>query len=276
VIPVHGAIAHVSGPFESFATDERVTRMVRLARADRRVKGVVLHVDSPGGSALASDLMHHEIAMLAREKPVVCCMANVAASGGYYVAAPAHRVVCESTTVTGSIGVVAARLTAEALFEKLGVKTEVVKRGARAELLSPMRPIDDDQRSALARELDATYKAFIGVVATGRKMSPERVEELARGRVYGGNHALDLGLVDRVGGFSVAMDEMRKLLDARVRDRVEPRVLRVPRRPIPVLDPPREAASMILRALLPAYERTLVELCLARERVLAIGPIIET
>ncbi len=281
VIPVHGAIAHVPGPFDNFATDERVTRMVRIARLDRRVKGVILHVDSPGGSALASDLMHHEIAMLAREKPVVCCMANVAASGGYYVAAPAHKVVCESTTVTGSIGVVAARLTAEALLARIGVKTEVVRRGRRAELLSPMRPIDEDSRAALQRELEATYKAFVAVVARGRRMKTERVEELARGRVYGGTHALQVGLVDAVGGFPVALAEVRKLIDAGVRDRVEPHVMRTPRRSIPVLDPPskdagRKAASLLLGSLLSPHERLLADLCLAKERVLAIAPITET
>jgi protease IV len=282
VVPVHGAIAHTAGMFESFATDERVTRIVRRARADRRIKGVIVHVDSPGGSALASDLMHHEIAQLAREKPVVACMANVAASGGYYVAAPAHRVVCEATTVTGSIGVVAARVSVEPLLARLGVTTETVARGARAGLLSATHPLDDADRAALGRELDATYAAFVDVVASGRKMATSRVEELARGRVHSGADALEHGLVDALGGFSAAVREMRALLAPEVRDRVDVRVLRAPRRAIPPPEPPppgeagRRAASALLSALLPGRDGMLVALAARGERVLALGPITST
>jgi protease-4 len=285
VISVHGPIAHAGGNFGSFATDERVTRMVRLARKNRRVKGVILHVDSPGGSALASDRMHHEIAQLARDKPVVACMANVAASGGYYVAAPAHRIVCEPTTITGSIGVVAARLSVEPLLARLGITTEAVRRGARAGLLSNALPLSEDERAALTREIEATYGAFVGVVAAGRKMAPERVEELARGRVWVGKDALASGLVDALGGFDVAMEEVRRLLPAKVRDRVERHVMRLPRQHVPLLDPPsgarpaagdvggeagRRAVSALLGAFLPEGERTLVELAAAGERVLAL------
>jgi protease-4 len=282
VIPVHGTIAHASGLFGSLATDERVTRMIRVARLDPRVLGVILHVDSPGGSALASDRMHHEIVQLAREKPVVACMANVAASGGYYVAAPAHRVVCEATTITGSIGVVAARLSIAPLLSRLGIVTESLRKGARAGLLSAGQPLNDDERGALSRELDATYRAFVGVVARGRKMSEDDLEPLARGRVYTGKDALSVGLVDALGGFGQAMTEIRKLLPppARVlRDRIEPRVIRLPRRSLPTLDPPtegeagRRAAHALLGALLaplPRGERALIELATAGERVVAL------
>src|SRR4029079_12681992 len=100
---------------------------------------------------------------LAREKPVVACMTNVAASGGYYVAAPASCIVAQPTTVTGSIGVVAARLSLEPLLSRLGIRTEVVEKGARASLLSPMGPLSEDDRASIMRELDATYRAFVGV-----------------------------------------------------------------------------------------------------------------
>jgi protease-4 len=119
--------------------------------------------------------MHHEIVQLAREKPVVACMANVAASGGYYVAAPAHKIVCEAVTITGSIGVVGARLTMEPLMAKLGITTETVQRGARAGLLSPSAPLSEDERAALMRELEATYRTFVRVVAQGRKMKVDEV-----------------------------------------------------------------------------------------------------
>lgn len=245
VIPVHGTIAHAAGPLGSFATDERVAKLVRAARMDRRVRGVVLHVDSPGGSALASDRMHHEIAQLAREKPVVACMANVAASGGYYVSAPAQRIVCEPTTITGSIGVVAARLTLEPLLAKLGITTETVRRGAHAGLLGATHPIDDDERAALRRELDATYRTFVSVVARGRRMDQEQVERLARGRVYTGADAQAAGLADVLGGFDAALAEVKSLLPAVLRDRLVVHVPRVPRKEIRPLDPPAILAPLL-------------------------------
>ena len=276
VIPVHGAIAHASSPFGNFATDDKLARMVRRARLDRRVKGVILHVDSPGGSALASDRMHHEIVQLAREKPVVACMANVAASGGYYVAAPAHKIVCEAVTITGSIGVVGARLTLEPLMARLGITTETVQRGARAGLLSPSAPLSEDERTALMRELDATYRTFVRVVAQGRKMKVDEVEPLARGRVYTGEDAKAAGLVDELGGFDVALRELRAMLPADVRAHVEPRVLRSPRHPLPILEEPaegeagRRTATALLAALLPMPERVIVELAATGDRVLTL------
>ena len=276
VIPVHGAIAHASSQFGNYATDDKLARMVRIARLDKRVKGVVLHVDSPGGSALASDRMHHEIVQLAREKPVVACMANVAASGGYYVAAPAHKIVCEAVTITGSIGVVGARLTLEPLMQKLGISTETVQRGARAGLLSPSAPLSEDERSALMRELEAVYRTFVRVVAQGRKMKVEDVEPLARGRVYTGEDAKAAGLVDVLGGFDVALREVRAMLPASLRDVVEPHVIRAPRRALPIMQPPtegeagRRAAGALLSALLPTPERVMVELAATGDRVLTL------
>jgi protease-4 len=276
VIPVHGAIAHASSQFGNFATDDKLARMVRIARLDRRVKGVILHVDSPGGSALASDRMHHEIVQLAREKPVVACMANVAASGGYYVAAPAHKIVCEAVTITGSIGVIGARLTLEPLMHRLGITTETVQRGARAGLLSGGAPLTEDERATLMRELEATYRTFVRVVAQGRKLKVDEVEPLARGRVYTGEDAKAAGLVDVLGGFDVALRELRAMLPSEIREAAEPHVVRAPRRPIPIMGPPtegeagRRAASAILAAFLPTPERIIVELAATGERVLTL------
>jgi len=283
VVPMHGAITHAAGPLGGLSTDERVTRMLRAVRRDRRVKGVILHIDSPGGSALASDLMHHEIEQLAREKPVIACMANVAASGGYYVAAPAACIVARPTTVTGSIGVVAARLDIEPLLSRLGIHTDVVERGKHASLLSPSGPLDPEARSTVERELAATYRAFVGIVAAGRKMPEDEVEKLARGRIYSGKDALDAKLVDVLGGFDSAVEEVKNRLDAKVRERVEVQMTKTPRHHQDVPDLPakkeeaaRRAAGALLAALLPAHERTVVELAASGERVLALGPITET
>lgn len=273
VIPVHGAITHASGAFGGVSTDERVGRMIRAARKDRRVKGVVLHVDSPGGSALASDRMHHDLVQLAREKPLVCCMANVAASGGYYVAAPAKVIVAQPTTVTGSIGVVAVRPNFDPLLERLGVVRETVERGARASLLAAHGSLTDDERAAIARELDATYEAFLGVVAEGRKLPRDEVDKLARGRVYTGADAHAAKLVDVLGGFDVAVAELRKLLAADVRDGAEVALMTTPSKPVPALDPPKAAAAAVAELLPPSLR---VWLQLHGERVLALGPVHET
>jgi protease-4 len=243
VVRVHGAITGGPGlPLASVAVDDRVIGSIRLARAHPRIRGVVLHVSSPGGSALASDRIHHELVQLAAEKPLVACMGDVAASGGYYVSVAAHEIVAQPTTVTGSIGVVAARLVIEPLLARFGVVTEVLHRGANARLLDPLLPLGEGDRRALERELERTYRAFVGVVATGRKRPTEEIEALAQGRVWIGADAHARGLVDRLGGFEDALEAVRSRV-GRGADRLRVVVLRPPRAPFPVLDPPERKAA---------------------------------
>jgi protease-4 len=211
-------VIHVRGPivsraplaFGRMAVDERIAGALRVARAARSIAGVVVVIDSPGGSVLASDRIHHEIVRLAEKKPVVAYLGNVAASGGYYIAAGAHAIVAQPTTITGSIGVVSAHLVFSPLLEKLGIVTELLKRGARADMQSAGRPWDESERRAMTAEIDGYYRDFVAVVATGRKKPPEEIEKLARGRVYSGLEAERVGLVDRLGGFDVALELLRE------------------------------------------------------------------
>jgi protease-4 len=250
VIQVHGAIASDAPAFtRSMAIDDRVIAAVREARRNPRVRGVVLHVDSPGGGALASDRMHHELVQLAAEKPLVCCMANVAASGGYYVAAAAHSIVAQPTTITGSIGVVAARVVIEPLLTRLGVHTEVLKRGARSDMLQPTRHFDAEEREAFQRELDGMYRAFVGIVAEGRKRPFDEIEALAQGRVWSGKDALAHGLVDRLGGFDVALAAVRARVGGPSASLLEPMILPGTKKAPPPLDPPSTAAAHLLSAI---------------------------
>lgn len=241
VIEVHGAIAG-SSPLASelgLATDEGLIGAVRVARSDPRIRAVILHINSPGGGALASDRIHHELVALAAEKPLIAYMANVAASGGYYVAAAAHTIVCQPTTITGSIGVVAARVAIDPLLERLGIATEVLKRGARADLIAPTRTLTGDERAVVDREIEGMYRAFLKVVADGRKQPLEAVEKVAEGRVWIGQDAKGVGLVDELGGFEAAVEAARARVGTKSASKLRPVVLRIPRGRIPPLDPPR-------------------------------------
>ncbi len=221
VLNVHGAIT-ADGPLRGGASESALLFAAQAARASRRVKGVILHIESPGGSALVSARVHRELELLAEEKPLVAVMGDVAASGGYYLAAPAHVIVAQPVTVTGSIGVIAARLAVGALLDRLGVHVETLKRGARADIFDPFGPLADADREALLQEIDGTYQEFVGVVARGRKKSVDEIESLAQGRVWTGFDAHARGLVDQLGGFEVALAEVRRRVG---RSSLEPRVL---------------------------------------------------
>lgn len=248
VIDVHGPIVgRARFALAPVASEEALVATLRVARESRAVRAVVLHINSPGGSALASDRIYHEVMRVAEVKPVVAYLGNVAASGGYYIAAAAHAVVAQPQTVTGSIGVVAARFVVGPLLERLGVFTEVVKRGARADLFSISRRLDDGERAAIDRELDAFYRTFLGVVAKGRRRSVEVIEPLAEGRIYSGTDAHARGLVDHLGGFDRALHEARELIGPEGKG-LEPRFVRTPRSTPP---PPKipDAAHALLATL---------------------------
>jgi len=244
VLKIHGAIAG-SSPLTSelgFATDDALIGAIRIARRNPRVRAVILHINSPGGGALASDRIHHELVALAAEKPLVAYMANVAASGGYYVAAAAHVIIAQPTTITGSIGVVAARLAIDPLLERLGIATEVLKRGEHADLIAPTRSLRDDERAVVEREIEGMYRAFLKVVADGRKQPIESIEKVAEGRVWIGEDAKRVGLVDELGGFEVAVEAARARIQGAGAAKLKPAVLSVPRGRIPPLPPPARGA----------------------------------
>ena len=271
VIPVHGIIAGGGGlPFRSMAVDERVMAAVRRARMNPLVHGVILHVDSPGGAALASDRIHRELVRLAAEKPLVASMGSVAASGGYYVAVAAHEIVAQPTTITGSIGVVSARIVLEPLLSRLGIATEVLQRGAHARFLDPFLPLDESDKQAVSREIDGIYDAFVKVVAHGRNRPVAEIEPLAQGRVWTGADAQLNGLVDRLGGFDTALEAVRDRIGAGAK-KLRVVVLQPPRRPVTALEAAGGDAAQVafLEPLLRAVGLDGAMLSLGRERVLA-------
>jgi len=175
---------------------------------DDAVRGVVLRIDSPGGDAVASDLLHRSVEQLAERKLVVVSLGEVAASGGYYLAAGGHRVLAERTTLTGSIGVVGGKLDLSGLYQRLGIDVDAIERGERAGLLSATRGFTPDERNAVQRQMRAMYSIFKERVAQGRSLEPAAVEAAAQGRIWSGERARALGLVDVLGGPLEALAEL--------------------------------------------------------------------
>ncbi|MBI1345707.1 signal peptide peptidase SppA [bacterium] len=178
-------------------------KAIRQARDDETVRAIVLRVDSPGGSALASDLMWHELESI--KKPFIVSMGDTAASGGYYIAMGSDRIFAEPGTITGSIGVVGGKLALQKTFEKFGMTTSVVQRGANGGLNSIMAPFTDSEKAAMQKVLNTIYEQFTGKAAAGRKMDVAVLEKLARGRIYTGEQAKEIGLVDEIGTLADAI-----------------------------------------------------------------------
>ena len=189
-----------------------VSKALEDAAADESVDAILFRVDSPGGSALASDLVWHATQQARRKKPVVVSFSDVAASGGYYVACGADAIVAQPGTITGSIGVLMIRPVIERLYEKLGIGFEVLTRGAHAHLFSTSRPLDPAERKVLADEVERTYQLFLDRVVAGREIERAQLDAVARGRVWTGAQAAERGLVDTLGGLHGAVGRIREAL----------------------------------------------------------------
>lgn len=179
---------------------------LRKLRKDDRVKAVVLRINSPGGSVLASDIIWREAYMMQQEKPLIVSMGAYAASGGYYISCPADAIVTTPTTITGSIGVFGLLFNAEkAARDKLGITVDVVKTNPMADAGSPFRPLTTIEREIMQQGVDSVYERFVGLVAQGRKLSYDTVDAIAQGRVWSGLQAVELSLADRIGTLSDAV-----------------------------------------------------------------------
>ncbi|WP_445455715.1 signal peptide peptidase SppA [Flavobacterium sp. HNIBRBA15423] len=193
-----------------------VKRALKEAREDEDVKAIVLRVDSPGGSALTSELIWREIEITKKEKPVVVSMGNVAASGGYYIACNADRIFAEPSTITGSIGVFGMLPNMTELGKNIGINAEQVKTHENASGYSLFEPIDDKFKAVTLESIENIYATFLTRVATGRKMTTEQVDAIAQGRVWTGTDALKNGLVDELGGLDDALKYAAKI--AKIKD----------------------------------------------------------
>jgi len=177
-------------------------------RRDPAIRGVALRIDSPGGDALASDLLWRAVDRVREEKPVVATLGGVAASGGYYLASASDVILAERGSVTGSIGVIGGKLNLDGLYRRLGIGRDAVERGRRAGMLSESRAFTADERRAVRGEMEALYATFVDRVARGRGITADAVHRVAQGRVWSGARALPLGLVDAIGGPLEALREL--------------------------------------------------------------------
>lgn len=208
VVYVEGTIqgGESSGLFASGgAYSDQIVRWLQRAERDPAVKAVVLRVDSPGGGVTASDEIRNQIVKLKATKPVVASMGSLAASGGYYVSAPATKIVTNETTLTGSIGVITIVPNLEGLMEKLGIGTTVFTSGPHKDETAGLRPLTEADRKILQDMVSEAFDRFVSIVSEGRAMSKEAVRKLADGRIYTGKQALELGLADRVGDLPEAI-----------------------------------------------------------------------
>jgi protease-4 len=243
------------------AGSDTLVQQIRAAAANRRLAAVVLHVDSPGGSAVASDLIWREVAHLRRTKPVVVYMSNVAASGGYYVSAPASAVVAQPLTLTGSIGIWGGKIITKGLYDKIQAHREVVSRGKAAGLYSDIAPFSDEERAKIREEIGAGYARFKARVAEGREMTEGEVEAIARGRVWTGKQALAPRLVDELGDLAAAAGKARELAGVDTR------------RYAPVVDVPTPKSRQLPQPFPTSASEWLAGLVrLAQEGVFALAP----
>jgi len=205
VIYAVGEINTGEGDDESIGS-ERISRTIRKARLDDDVKAIVLRVNSPGGSALASEVIWKEIQLTAQEKPVVVSMGDLAASGGYYIACAATKIVAQPNTITGSIGVFGVIFNMSDFFKnKMGVTFDVVKTNQHADMMTMTRPLSAFELSVIQQSVEEIYDTFIERVATGRNLSIEQVDSIAQGRIWSGLDAKKIGLIDETGGLNDAI-----------------------------------------------------------------------
>jgi protease IV len=194
------------GPIGRQAGSDTVAAHLRAAHDDERARAVVMRVESPGGSAVASEVIWREVCRLREAgKPVVVSMGDLAASGGYYIACPAEVIVALPATLTGSIGVFGGKLVVDNLLERIGVTTGTVQQGAHALMYSARRGFSEDERARFATTVDAIYTDFVAKVAEGRRRPVADIEAVARGRVWTGRDAVQAGLVDELGGMRDAV-----------------------------------------------------------------------
>ncbi len=205
-----GPITTGEGFYETIG-GRTLSRWIRRARQDRSVAAIVLRVDSPGGSAVGSDIIWREVELAKKEKPVVVSMSDLAGSGGYWISMAAQKIVAQPQTLTGSIGVIAGKFSLAGLYQKLGITAEKMTLGRRADMFTTFRPMSPDERQFLKAQILWTYDQFLTKASEGRHLTRDEVDKVGKGRVWTGRQAKDIHLVDETGGLTMAVGQAKKL-----------------------------------------------------------------
>jgi protease IV len=198
------------GPDGTYAGSDTLVEYIKDAKDDPSIKAVVLRVDSPGGSSVASDVIWRELMLLREEKPLIVSMSDLAASGGYYIAMAGHVIVAEPGTLTGSIGIFSGKFVTGGTFQKVGANVESVSSGKFADMNSPVRPYNAQERAKVEDQMQHFYDQFVEKVAQSRKSTPAKIDAVAQGRVWTGRQAREIGLVDTLGGLTTALNAARE------------------------------------------------------------------
>jgi protease-4 len=206
VIVANGEIVDDSAAKSDNISPSKFNKLLDKAEKDKEVKAIVLRVDSPGGSGLASDVIWEKINRVKKVKPVVVSMSSVAGSGGYYISMNADAIVAEPTTITGSIGVITGKIVIKGLTDWAGVGWGFIKRGENADLFSQLQTFTPEQEKIIVDHMENFYKDFVTKAAQGRKMTYEQINKIAQGRIWSGEDALRIGLVDKLGGLDEAIE----------------------------------------------------------------------
>ncbi|MFQ5673042.1 MAG: signal peptide peptidase SppA [Nitrospinales bacterium] len=210
VVEVHGII-----------TDSRdVVRQLVKYREDPSIKGIILRIDSPGGAVAPSQEIYNEVLKTRDTKKIIASMGSLAASGGYYIASSADRIVANPGTLTGSIGVIMASSNIQKLMDKIGIKPQVIKSGKFKDAGSPLRPMLAEERKILQQVLDDVHQQFAEAVSKARNMPLDEVNKLADGRIFTGRQAMKFNLVDQLGGFEDSVELLMQLLDLKKRPKL--------------------------------------------------------
>ncbi|MFH1131267.1 MAG: signal peptide peptidase SppA [Pseudomonadota bacterium] len=208
--------------------DISVRKVIRVLEESRHVAGVVVHIDSPGGGVVASDFIWRAVRKLAEKKPTVAWMGNVAASGGYFIAVACDQIVAQPETITGSIGVIAGKVSFGPLLQRFGIGQHVFRFGKRSGLFSARTALDDDERQTLRQMLEHSYERFVARVIEGRHLSKEEVELVSQGRVWCGEDAKERGLVDSLGDIQCAVNLVKERARRRKGEKLEVADVRIP------------------------------------------------
>ncbi len=209
------AMIYAEGEIDGFTDDgidsEKLSKTIRKARRDSSIKAIVLRVNSPGGSALGSEIIWREVKLAKETKPVVVSMGDLAASGGYYISCAADKIIAQPVTITGSIGIFGMIPNAQGLMKKIGITFDGIKTNKFADMPSTVRPFTKDEKNLMQNYIEMGYKTFITRCADGRHTSTEKIDEVGQGRVWSGENAISINLVDTLGGINDAIETARKL-----------------------------------------------------------------